>query len=425
MPSISVRSRRLEVISDRVTMLVDGERVAAQRGEPVAVALAAHGRGVLARSVKYHRPRGASCYAGRCDGCLMRVNGLPNVMTCRVEADDGLVIETQNVVGTAERDLLAVTDWFFPDGMDHHHMFTRFKALNQVMQKVARRVAGIGTLPEEVVEPIAPRDASSDVLVIGGGPAGLAAAIALCHGHDLDVHVVEEETEIGGHALYGRDAAAVAPLVERARRRGIEIATRTAAVAAYPDEASDGIPLVLLKDAAGVVRHRARAVVFATGLHEGASAIENNDTPGVMGVHAAERLLRHRVLPGLVIAIEGDDERTRELAARLTGFATIDGPHPAGSITKVDGRPTVRRASIGEREVKCDAVVIRGPLSGAFEVGAQAGLEVEARDGAFLLASGSGRVRATGEVCTGPCSLDAIVSGAARVGAEVAAELAR
>jgi sarcosine oxidase subunit alpha len=414
------RSRRLVPLIDPVTLVVDGERVPARRGEPVAMALTAHGRGVLSRSVKYHRPRGASCYAGRCDGCLMRVNGLANVMTCRVPADDGLVLETQNVVGSAENDLLAVTDWFFPEGMDHHHMFTRFKALNQVMQKVARRVAGIGKLPAEVIEPVAPRDASADVLVIGAGPAGLTAAAELAK-RDLDVVVLEEEDEAGGHLVFEHEAEAAA-LATAAKSAGARIALRTAAVAAYPEHADP--PLLLVKDERGLVRYRARALVFATGLHEGASAIENNDTPGVIGVRAAQRLLRHGVLPGLAIAIEGDDAATLELARSLErAGAAVDGPHPIGSIERAEGRPTVRRAIVGGREAKCDALVIRGPLSGAFEVGAQAGIAVEHRGGAFLLSGGTGKVRETGEVCSGPAAMHASVRHATAVAADIAAAL--
>ena len=168
--------RRLVAPPKTITLLIDGHEVPAVAGEPVAVALAASGRYVFARSVKYHRPRGPVCFSGRCDGCLMRVDGVGNVMTCRAPARDGMHVETQNVIGSAESDLLAATDWFFPGGMKHHDMFTASKVLNRAMLKVARRLAGIGELPSRLVPDSPPREASCDVLVIGGGPAGLAAA---------------------------------------------------------------------------------------------------------------------------------------------------------------------------------------------------------------------------------------------------------
>ena len=87
-----------------VTLEFDGEEVVAERGEPVAVALVASGRWALARSAKFHRPRGPSCLRAACDGCLARVDGEPNVMTCRVPAAEGTRVETQNVVGSADTD---------------------------------------------------------------------------------------------------------------------------------------------------------------------------------------------------------------------------------------------------------------------------------------------------------------------------------
>ncbi|HZY04230.1 MAG TPA: (2Fe-2S)-binding protein, partial [Anaeromyxobacteraceae bacterium] len=62
---------------------VDGMPVPARAGESVALALLAAGRPLLSRSPKYHRPRGAFCLAGSCGGCLVRVEGQPNVRACR------------------------------------------------------------------------------------------------------------------------------------------------------------------------------------------------------------------------------------------------------------------------------------------------------------------------------------------------------
>ncbi|HEX3771054.1 MAG TPA: (2Fe-2S)-binding protein, partial [Polyangiaceae bacterium] len=95
---------RLAAPRDPVTILLDGEEVVAERGEPAAIALVGGGRVALARSPKFHRPRGPACLRAACDGCLARVDGVPNVMTCRVPAREGLAIETQNVVGWRETD---------------------------------------------------------------------------------------------------------------------------------------------------------------------------------------------------------------------------------------------------------------------------------------------------------------------------------
>src|SRR5688572_19290242 len=138
--------RRGRALQDPVTITLDGADVPAERGEPLAIALLAAGKITLARSPKLHRPRAPSCLRGACDGCLARVDGVPNVMTCLRPAAGGERIETQNVVGSRESDLLRVTDWFFPQGIDHHHLMAGIPGISGVMQAFARKLAGLGKL---------------------------------------------------------------------------------------------------------------------------------------------------------------------------------------------------------------------------------------------------------------------------------------
>src|SRR5262245_66085637 len=111
---------RARALRDPVPGFLDGEPVPAERGEPIAVALLAADKTILARSPKLHRPRGPTCLRGACDGCLARVDGEPNVMTCFRPAQGGERVESQNVVGSRRADLLRVTDWFFAKGLGHH-----------------------------------------------------------------------------------------------------------------------------------------------------------------------------------------------------------------------------------------------------------------------------------------------------------------
>src|ERR1700690_3632537 len=132
---------------DPVALQLDGEDIVADRGEPVAIALIAAGHLALARSPKFHRPRGPSCMRAACDGCLARVDETPNVMTCMVAAAEGTAVVSQNRLGPREVDLLRMTDWFFPDGMNHHELFASVPGVQSVMQAFARRVAGLGRMP--------------------------------------------------------------------------------------------------------------------------------------------------------------------------------------------------------------------------------------------------------------------------------------
>src|SRR3954462_8519676 len=113
------RSRRLR---DPVTITLDGEAIAAERGEPLAAALLAADKTILARSPKLHRPRGPSCFRGACDGCLARVDGVPKVMTCQRPARGGERIDAQNGIVARKADLQRVTYWVFAKGSDHHHL---------------------------------------------------------------------------------------------------------------------------------------------------------------------------------------------------------------------------------------------------------------------------------------------------------------
>ena len=107
--------------------------------------------------------------------------------------------ETQNVLGSRQVDLLQVTDWFFPRGIDHHHLLAGVPAASFVMQKVARHVAGLGRLPDEVAPTATARRESIDVLVIGAGGAGLDVAQRLTRRLSREqILVVDEAPHPGG-----------------------------------------------------------------------------------------------------------------------------------------------------------------------------------------------------------------------------------
>jgi sarcosine oxidase subunit alpha len=439
-------ARRLPRSDDAptVTLRVDGEDVPAIAGEPVAMSLLAAGRVVLGRSVKYHRPRGAACFGGRCDGCLMRVDGRPSVRTCRTAAAEGMTIETQNVVGSAELDLLAAADWFFPGGMNHHEMFTWARPVNQVMQVVARHVAGIGTLPDAPAATGTIEDVEVDVLVVGAGAAGLAAARA-CAERGLRVLAADEEAEAGGWLRFAprgapTDAEGRAPselassLVDAARRSGAELRAGHVAVGLFDETAEGGGErrIALLDGPRGLVRVRARAWVVAQGRTEGAEAFEGSDLPGVIGAEAAARVLARGIVPGAEIVIAGDlATREAELVALARALeaagASVIGPVGLAGLERADGRNAVSSVTLREagRSAKhrCDLLVVAPRTSATYELASQGGARVELRDGVFELASreptGRGaRVWVVGGAA-GAVSLDEALAQAERAADEI------
>jgi len=82
-----------------VTIIVDGRKIRAIAGEPIAAALMAAGIRVFRKTPKKNQPRGVFCAIGRCTDCVMTVNGIPNVRTCVTPVEDGMVIETQKGLG--------------------------------------------------------------------------------------------------------------------------------------------------------------------------------------------------------------------------------------------------------------------------------------------------------------------------------------
>jgi sarcosine oxidase subunit alpha len=420
--------RRTRALTDPVTVQLDGRPIQAERGEPLAVALMASDAVALARSPKLHRPRGPSCLRGGCDGCLARVDGVPNVMTCLHPATGGERVETQNVLGSRETDLLRLTDWFFPRGIDHHHLLASVPGFSEVMQGFARKIAGLGRLPSAVEPRHAAERLATDVLVIGGGPAGIATASHLAR-RELRVVLVDDGVARGG-SLRALADGGEAFLAAHALDRVTQLSPLTA-LGVY-----DGEVLLASHDAAKLAR--ARAIVFASGAHDPTLAVSNNDLPGVLSARALCRLLTHGVAPkGLVAIVAPDrDPWGDELVRRLGPAALQVNP---SALEALHGSARVQAISLrgpdGPRKIKVDAVAIGGDGAPSFELAEQAGAPVQQSPAGYrILTSADGRVAssgtgprlyAVGEVTGAAFDLDALAQQAAVVAAAVSEDLGR
>lgn len=367
---------RRKSLENPVELWHDGTRVTAERGEPLAHALVAADRLPLARSPKLHRPRGPYCLRGGCDGCLARVNGVPNVMTCLQPAEGGERVETQNVLGTRGIDALRAADFLFPRGIDHHRLLAGIRGVSSVVQSFARRVAGLGRLPDETLPATRARREEIDVLVIGGGAAGLAALAEVAEGAVL----VDD-----GPALGGRTSA-IAPsraaeLERGAVARGGRALARTTAVALFREpERSDGRLHALALDARSATLFVPRAVIVASGRHEPVAAFGENDLPGVYSVHAALLLWRGGISLGKRIALVGGGPSADAFLRAVEGeIETLRAS--AVDVVRAVGRSKVSAIEIGgesgERREKVDAIVIGGQGSPSLELAVQAGATVE------------------------------------------------
>jgi sarcosine oxidase subunit alpha len=395
-------------------MQFDGRVVVAERGEPAAVALIAAGHLVLARSPKFHRPRGPSCLRAACDGCLARVDGEPNVMTCRVPAAEGMRIETQNVIGSRDTDLLRMADWFFPEGMNHHELLAGVPGVQRVMQAFARRVAGLGRLPRETVAPRPATRREVDVLVVGAGASGMAAALELAR-RGRKVEVVEDGLAWGGslRALVGPASVVWEPLLrafgEAVARAQVSLRLETTAAGVYGDD-------VLIGGPQGVEVVTARTRVLAPGAHDGVLAFEGNDVPGVMSARAAGWLLAHGASAGarmVVTVTEGGGPFGAALASAGSDVELV-----RGVPTLVRGSGRVKEVTVvdaaGERRIKCDALLVDAPRAPAYELCAQAGAELAHEPRGFVVrVPAGGRIRpgvlAVGEAVGTPLDVAQVV----------------
>ena len=193
----------------RLRFTFDGRTYDAFPGDTLASALLANGVHLVGRSFKYHRPRGILAAGSEEPNALVTVHRdaarcTPNLRATQVEIYDGLSAVSQNRWPSLSRDVGRINDWlspFFPAGFYYKTFMWPKKAWKNLYEPVIRRAAGLGVAPTEPdPDRYAQRYAHCDVLVVGAGPAGIAAALAAA---DSGARVIlcDESAEFGGSLL--------------------------------------------------------------------------------------------------------------------------------------------------------------------------------------------------------------------------------
>ena len=346
----------------------NGASSQAFEGDTIISALAAGGERVFSRSFKYHRPRGLLTASYHDPGCLLQVDDEPNVRAAHRKVAPGMVVRTQNAwpnlrvdVGTANQ----LVGRFIGAGF-YYKTFIKPQRLWPAYEKVLQRFAAGGQVNVRSGHgEYDKRYAHPDVLVAGGGPAGIAAALAAAEA-GAQVILVEEEYELGGHLRYGGpdELAALAELrAAVAAMPSIEVLVNSTVTGRYDDNwvavVQRGLPHVVER----LVKARVKSLVVAPGLIERPYVFEGNDLPGVMLSSAARRLIRlWAVKPGkravVFTANDDGDAAAAHLEAAGVEIAAIADARSGGGLVRARGKGAVESVELADGTItECDLLV--------------------------------------------------------------------
>lgn len=401
-------TRRLALADDRrgraCELTTEGQTIRGFTSESVAAAVVASGTRVLSRSLKYHRPRTFFCMEGHCGGCLARIDGVPNLRACQTPCTSGTTIEGQNAYPSPEVDLFGAVDFLFPRGMDHHTLMTGSSILNNLASKVVRQLSGLGKLPATAAHTLpAVAIERVDVCVIGGGPAGLAAATAAASS-GASTLLVDDQLRLGGSLLADpRHGVAVADArVAAAMAAGVRALPRSTAIAFFPEDAPEDGGVLAVATPDHLVRVVARRWVWATGGYAVNLLFADNDRPGVLAARGVGRLLvQHGIAAGeriCVVVGKGMDDYTDALTEALRAAHVDVTTTPAAQVERARGRSWVTAIELtSRRRLDCDVVAVAAMPAPASEGPRQQGCRTvldPARGGFRVIVDRDGRTSA-------------------------------
>ncbi len=391
----------------------DGKSYAGCVGDSLASALLANEVRLLGRSFKYHRPRGLLSAGPEEPNALVELRSgarrEPNTRATVIELYDGLEATSQNRWPSLHYDVHAINSLFsklFVAGFYYKTFMWPASFWEKVYEPLIRRAAGLG---RAALEPDPDHYEKSwahcDVLVIGAGPAGLAAALSAAR-CGARVIVADEDFRLGGRCLAERRTIDGTPAADWAARAVAELSSmpevrllpRTTVFGVYDDgvygaveRVNDHLPVPPpFEPRQRVWRIVARQSVLASGSIERPLVFGNNDLPGVMLAGAVRTYInRYAVLPGErgLVFTDNDDGWTTAadlMAAGADVAAVVDSRGPfvvaelarrypnleaiAGEVNGASGGQRVESVEVtshtgSSRRFYCDLVAMSGGWS--------------------------------------------------------------
>ncbi|MFH1795236.1 MAG: sarcosine oxidase subunit alpha [Pseudomonadota bacterium] len=296
----------------------DGASYPALEGDTLASALLANGVHLMGRSFKYHRPRGVLSAGAEEPNALVGIHRdaarkTPNVRATVQEVYDGLTAVSQNRWPSLAFDVGAVNELaspMFSAGFYYKTFMWPKAAWKSVYEPTIRASAGLGVAPDKPdPDHYASRYAPCDVLVLGGGAAGLSAALAAAE-TGARVIIADEQPAVGGALRFETGSTidgaagwdwAQATAAKLAAMNNVRVLTRTTAFGYYAQNMvglAERVSDHLANPGHDLPRERlwqvrAKRVIIATGAIERHVVFDGNDKPGVLLASAARTYLNH------------------------------------------------------------------------------------------------------------------------------------
>jgi sarcosine oxidase subunit alpha len=369
----------------------------------LAAARLAEGQPALTRSFRLHRRRGAFCQAGWCQQCRVRLADGRIALACRQEPGPLAADRPwRRIAGlVAER----LPPWFYETRL------LRPRLLRQFYLGRLRRLSAAPPLPPT------PRPAAGtwsrrrcDVLVVGGGLAGLAAAAERA-GAGRRVLLVETEASLGGRARFQPQRRQ--ELSAAFAASGMETLLRTLCAGLYPPASE-----TLLIGPDGPILVGFDELVVATGAYDRLLPCRGNDLPGVVGLQAFERLVARGAVPGSWrVGVVADADGAAAALATGRSLAWIAGPDdlpdapcarfPGTTLVAIEGRQRVRQARLDPGGAQSCDLLVMGFRQPTYELQVQAGQAVGlAGEPATIVVQGEAAVPLTvvGAAATAPAT---------------------
>ncbi|WP_386080744.1 sarcosine oxidase subunit alpha family protein [Vreelandella sp. F11] len=324
--------------SRTLSFTFNGQRYQGHPGDTLASALLANGVDIVNRSFKYSRPRGIVAAGAEEPNAIVQLGSseagqVPNVRATQQALYEGLTVSSTNGWPNVQRDLMGLIGklggQFMPPGF-YYKTFMAPASMWLTYEKYIRKAAGLGRSPMEAdPDSYDHFNQHCDVLVVGAGAAGLAAALAAARS-GARVIVADEQDEMGGSLLASRETLEGKPadqwvvrvLDELAGCENVTLLPRTTANGYHDhnfvtlherrtEHLSDTAPVENGHRQVRARLHRVRAgqVILCTGAHERPLVYAGNDVPGNLLAGAVSTYIRrYGVAPGrkLVLSTSND-----------------------------------------------------------------------------------------------------------------------